>query len=275
MKKISTALLAVIAVGASHLSAHDNIYSMQDFAKGGRLHNLEKDAIQDYKIANPTVDANQLSKSQTFTILEGAKTELSQEESAFSYKDVLRSGASYLTGIAGVAGAYYLGVPAVFWGVYKGTVIGLNVIGITGFTAMSGATNLAVMAAGSPVVKAALMAGCGAAATAGASLVFDAAELLGKAAVGTYKLVGEYFFEDKPVLAPVELSKEELRQKRLQKFDRKAAVEEPTVTPKVETTMEKTAETVKAVAKSAWSYLGNAYTALTEKLAPKSEQAAA
>jgi hypothetical protein len=273
MRKISAALLTIIAVGTSPLAAHDNIYGMQDFAKGGRLYNPERDATQDYNTSYSTVEANQLSKSQTVTILKDTKTEISSEATAFSYKDGLRTGASYLAGIAGVVGAYYFGVPAVFWGVYKGTMLGLKVIGITGFTAVSGATNLGVMAASSPIVKGALIGGCGAVATVGTFLVFDAVDLVGKAAAGTYKLIGKYLSEDKPLLATTELSKEELRQKRLQKFDRKNVVEAPTVTPQVETTLEKMTGTVKAGIKSVWSYMGNAYTALTEKLAPKTEQA--
>ncbi|MBW8309592.1 MAG: hypothetical protein K0M45_08170 [Candidatus Paracaedibacteraceae bacterium] len=282
MKKINRALLAVIALGTSQLSANDNIYTMSDFTKSGRLYKAERDATRDYDITNSLMDANLLSKSQTITILEDTKTEISSAEAAFSYKEAFKAGASYLAGIAGVTGAYYFGVPLVFWGVYKGTLLGLNLIGVTGFSAMSGATNLAVMAAGSTTAKTVLIAGCGAAAKMGTSLILDAADLLGKAAAGTYKLVGDYLSEGKSSLASaqasslvVELSKEELRQKRLLKFDQKAAIVEPKIAPQVETLMDKTVETVKTVAKSAWSYLGTAYTALTEKLAPKAEVAVA
>ncbi len=288
MKKLSTALLAVIAVGASQLSANDKIYTMADFFKGGRLYNVEMDSHGDTQIANSFIDVNPLlSKSQTITILEDPKAEISQEEAA-SYKEAFRTGASYFAAAAGVVGAYYFGVPMVFWGVYEGTMLGLKLIGITGFSAMSGATNLAIMAGSSATVKTLLMAGCGAAAKVGTSLIFNAADLVGKAAAGTYKLVGDYFADDKSARPPakvtapmIELSKEEVRQKRLLKFDPKAVMQEPkvndekqnVVAPRVETLMDKTVETAKSIAKGAWSYLGNAYTALTEKLAPKSEQA--
>ncbi|WP_032112215.1 hypothetical protein [Candidatus Paracaedibacter symbiosus] len=220
MKKIITSFLTIMAFDSAYVSAQEsNIWT---------FNRLDQSTPKLWKDERVQINESVL-KSQTITLTE-TKDQLEQPaEGGNVYKDNLYSAAQLGATAAGLGLTYLYGPTALFWGTYYGSSYLLAKVGIEGLTALSAATNAAMMIGNSPVAKAALVTVGGFVAKHGATVALKAAEITsnialagGKSAVnGTWSL-GNYAYNrfwgsTTPTQeeGPKSISREEMREAAL------------------------------------------------------------